>query len=154
MRFSGLLIGGMLFFFSLISGQSRAGSGSEQDVLTRLMDQEQSNQIRLSADSLLIVNYYKLITQNKKKAGIPGYRILIYSDSGIGAKEEQQRVRARFLSLFPELDAYYHYDEPFFKVYVGDFRTESEAWKLFDQIKKNFPNSILREDQIKIKSLE
>ena len=67
-----------------------------------------------------------------------------------GAKEQQQRVRARFLSYFPDTDAYYRYDEPYFKVYIGDCRTRSEALKLYDQVKKKFPNPILREDYINI----
>jgi len=110
--------------------------------------------VSIGVDSLLVANYYKFITQNKKVQGVPGFRILIYSESGIGAKEEQQRVRARFLSLYPGIDAYYRYDEPFFKVYVGDCRTRSEALKLYDRIKKNFPNPILVPNDINIKTIE
>ena len=107
-------------------------------------------QVKVGVDSLLLANYYKFLTQNRKVQGIPGYRIRIYSESGIGSKEKQQRVRARFLSLYPDIDAYYRYDEPFFKVYVGDCRTRSEALKLYDRVKKNFPNPILVEDHINI----
>jgi sporulation related protein len=95
-----------------------------------------------------------MISKNMKSSGIPGYRIRIYSESGLGAKEEQQRVRASFLSLYPGLDAYNRYDEPFFKIYVGDCRTRSEALKLQDIINKDFPNSIIREDYINIKSTD
>ncbi len=105
----------------------------------------------IEIDSLLEANYYKLMVYNSKVRGVPGYRIRIFSESGVGAKEEQQRVRASFLSEFPEIDAYYRYDEPYFKVYVGDCRTRSEALKLYDLIKKEFPNPILREDYINIK---
>jgi len=89
-----------------------------------------------------------------KSSGIHGYRIRIYSESGIGAKKEQQQVRARFLSLYPGLDAYNRYDEPFFKVYVGDCRTKSEALKLHDKIRKDFPSPIVVEDFINLKSVE
>ncbi len=105
----------------------------------------------IEIDSLLEANYYKLMVVNSKVRGVPGYRIRIFSESGVGAKEEQQHVRASFLSEFPEIDAYYRYDEPYFKVYVGDCRTRSEALKLYDLIKKEFPNPILREDYINIK---
>jgi hypothetical protein len=129
------------------SGRSSQDGG---DILTRLLEEEYDGQVMLGVDSLLLANYYKFITQNKKVQGVPGYRIRIYSESGIGSKEEQQRVRARFLSLYPDIDAYYRYDEPFFKVYVGDCRTRSEALKLYDRVKKNFPNPILVEDYINI----
>ncbi len=105
----------------------------------------------IEIDSLLEANYYKLMVFNSKVRGVPGYRIRIFSESGVGAKEQQQRVRASFLSEFPEIDAYYRYDEPYFKVYVGDCRTRSEALKLYDLIKKEFPNPIIREDYINIK---
>ena len=105
----------------------------------------------IEIDSLLEANYYKLMVFNSKVRGVPGYRIRIFSESGVGAKEQQQRVRASFLSEFPEIDAYYSYDEPYFKVYVGDCRTRSEALKLYDLIKKEFPNPIIREDYINIK---
>ena len=107
--------------------------------------------IGIEIDSLLEANYYKLMVVNSKVRGVPGYRIRIFSESGVGAKEEQQRIRASFLSEFPEIDAYYRYDEPYFKVYVGDCRTRSEALKLYDLIKKEFPNPIIREDYIDIK---
>jgi hypothetical protein len=105
-------------------------------------------------DSLLVSNYNKLISSNMQLTGISGYRIRIYSGSGVEAKKEQQNVRARFLSLYPGLDAYNRYDEPFFKVYVGDCRTKSEALKLQDKIRKDFPNSIIREDFINLKSID
>ncbi|MFO7934740.1 MAG: SPOR domain-containing protein [Bacteroidales bacterium] len=139
----------LLIPVSALDGQSRRLAGSDEDLLTRLMDQ-QEEEVRIIADSLLVVNYYKHLARNREIKGVPGYRIRIYSDSGIGAKEEQQRVRARFLSLYPGIDAYYHYDEPFFKVYVGDCRTRSEALKLYDRVKKNFPNPILVQDYINI----
>jgi hypothetical protein len=141
----------ILFFGSLLLTASLtfAQSGSEEDVLARLKDGGQG-QVEIILDSLLEANYYKLLLKNIDVKGIPGYRIRIYSESGVGAREKQQRERARFLSSFPEIDAYDDYDEPYFKVYVGDCRTRSEAIKLKDLIDNKFPNPILVEDFINI----
>lgn len=125
-------------------------SGSGEDVLERLKAGGDRAQVSIEADSLLQANYYKLIVKSSKVKGVPGFRIRIYSESGIGAKEKQQRIRARFLSEFPVIDAYNRYDEPYFKIYVGDCRTRSEALKLYDRIKRKFPNPILVEDFINI----
>ena len=135
-------------------GQSTRGSGSGGDILSELTGEEGNDQIHVVVDSLLMANYYKLLTRNKEVKGIPGFRIRIYSESGLGAREEQQRMRAKFLSLHPGIDAYNKYDEPFFKVYVGDCRTKSEALILFDEIKKNFPNPIIVPDYINETSSE
>lgn len=148
-----LCIAFLLIHVLSLNGQRTSRTGSGEDPLTRLMDQREEG-VRITVDSLLVVNYYKHLARNKQVSGVPGYRIRIFSDSGIGAKEEQQRVRARFLSLYPDVDAYYHYDEPYFKVYVGDCRTKSEALKLYDRVKNNFPNPILVPDDIRIKQTE
>lgn len=131
-----------------VYAQSGQRVSSQEDILKVLLDEENGDQVYVEADSLLVANYYKLITQNSKISGIPGYRIRIFSESGLGAKEKQQQMRARFLSEFPEIDAYHKYDEPFFKVYVGDCRTKSEVLKLYDQIKDKFPNPIIVPDYI------
>ena len=130
--------------------QGGAVSGKE-DLLRFLQEEGPRDRGNIEVDSLLVANYNKLITRNMQTTGIPGYRIRIFSESGLGAKQAQQQVRARFLSLYPGLDAYNEYDEPFFKVYVGDCRTKSEALKLQDRIRKDFPNSIIREDYIQLK---
>ena len=135
-------------------GQSTQGSESEADILSELTAEERNDQVHVEVDSLLIANYYKLLARNKEVKGIPGFRIRIYSESGLGAREEQQRMRAKFLSLHPGIDAYNKYDEPFFKVYVGDCRTKSEALILFDEIKENFPNPIMVPDYINETSSE
>ena len=129
-------------------------TGSGGDLLKSLQESGRNSRISVEMDSLLVANYYKLLSSNKKTSGIPGYRIRIYSESGVGAKEEQQRQRARFLTLYPGIDAYYRYDEPYFKVYVGDCRTSSEALKLYDRIKRNFPNPIKVDDYINLKGAD
>lgn len=133
---------------------SVSGSAAQQamhtDLLKKYQESGDDGNVKIEADSLLVANYYKLLNQKSKVQGVPGYRIRIFSQSGLGAKEQQQRVRARFLSLFPDVDAYYRYDEPYFKVYVGDCRTRSEALRLYDRIRKEFPNPILIPDNITI----
>ena len=137
-----------------VYGQSGRNASSNRDILSQLQDDKDTEQISIQADSLIVANYYKFMVQNSKKRGVPGYRIRIYSGSGLGAKEEQQRVRAKFISLFPGTDAYHRYDEPFFKVYVGDCRTKSEALKLYDEVKKSFPSPFIVPDYINIKSTD
>ncbi len=149
-----LLLLCMMVTTAVLQGQSGQQSQSGGDILTTLMDETSEDQVSVELDSLLVANYYKLLTENKKVSGIPGYRIRIYSESGLGAREEQQRIRAKFLSYHPGIDAYNRYDEPFFKVYVGDCRTKSEALMLYDQIKTDFPNPIIVEDYINQKSAE
>jgi hypothetical protein len=148
-----LFIGYFILISSLLMGQSDR-SVSSGDLLRQLQRADAGGDFHMETDSLLVANYYKLLEKNKTVTGVHGYRIRIFSGSGLGAKEEQQRVRARFLSLYPDVDAYHVYDEPYFKVYVGDCRTESEAIKLYDRIKGDFPDLFLVPDYINLKKKE
>lgn len=151
--------GSFLFLVALLStgGLLRAQENqvaSRGDILTELLEEGPRDRVHIEVDSQLVANYHKLISQNMQLSGVPGYRIRIYSGSGLGAKQEQQQVRARFLSLYPGIDAYNRYDEPYFKIYVGDCRTRSDALKLHDRISREFPNSFIQEDYINLKSAD
>ena len=145
-----LLLASLICTAGLLRGQDNQ-STVQGDVLRDLLEEGPGDRVNIEVDSLLKANYDKLIARNMQSSGVPGYRIRIYSESGIGAKQEQQQVRARFLSLYPGLDAFNRYDEPYFKIFVGDCRTRSEALKLLDMIEKDFPNSFIREDYINLK---
>ena len=143
-----------LLFLISVAGLLHAQEGrssTQGDILRDLLEEGPGDRVYIEMDSGLLENYDKLISANMQSSGVPGYRIRIYSKSGIGAKQEQQQVRARFLSLYPGIDAYNRYDEPYFKIYVGDCRTRSDALKLQDRIRRDFPNSFITEDQINLK---
>lgn len=149
-----ILIISFIYTGLLVHGQSGQTTPSGGDILLHLQDDKVGDQVDIQVDSLLVANYYKFMIRNRKDSGIPGYRIRIYSESGLGAKEKQQRIKAKFLSYYPGIDAYNRYDEPYFKVYVGDCRTKSEALKMYDKIRKYFPNPIIVKDYIHITSTE
>ena len=151
MKRSILIITMILLPLSLVWAQ-RDQNSSQGDILADLLEEDNGDRVSIEVDSMLVANYNKLISKNMQSSGIPGFRIRIYSESGIGAKQEQQQVRARFLSLFAGIDAYNRYDEPYFKIYVGDCRTMSDALKLHERIRREFPNSIITEDFINLKS--
>jgi hypothetical protein len=121
---------------------------SDGDALSRLRQKENQGIITIQMDSLVEVNYRKHLLQNYRNRGIAGYRIRIFSDNGPGAKEHQQRTRAHFLSMYPEIPVYYRYEGSYYKVYVGDFRTRNDAMKELMEIQRNFPDAFIVEDDI------
>ncbi len=133
-----------------LNAQQATNSAGKTDPLENLKVKEEQGQLYIHLDTLLEENYYKLMLQNKQNAGVSGYRIRIYSDNGQGAKENQKRIRARFLSLYPDVSTYYRYEGSYYKIYVGDFRTKQEAMKLLRRINGNFPDAFIVEDNIKI----
>lgn len=59
-------------------------------------------------------------TRVKKK----GFRVQIYSGSN---RNEAYAVQSRFRSQYPDIDSYINYDEPNYRVKVGDFTGRTEA---------------------------
>jgi hypothetical protein len=86
------------------------------------------------------------VSQQRKINGIKGFRILIYMGSGQDARKEQDQVRAGFIRLYEDVNSYSRFEYPYFKVYVGDFRTKSEALKFLKQIEGVYPDAFVRDD--------
>ena len=75
----------------------------------------------------------------KEERGIPGFRIQIYMESGTQARLRTQRARAEFESKYPDVPAYITYDEPNFKLRVGDFRTRLDARRFMEKLTEDYP---------------
>jgi hypothetical protein len=86
------------------------------------------------------------LSQQKKINGIRGYRICIYLDSGQEANKKADQERAKFISRFEDIKSYKRFEYPYFKVYVGDFRTKSEAWRFLKLMENDYPDAFIRED--------
>lgn len=130
--------------------QSRRTKVQKNDPLENLREKESNGQVSIYLDSLLEENYNKHLVLNSQTRGISGYRVRIFSDTGRGAKDKQKRVRASFLSLYPDVDTYSEYEGSYFKIYVGDYRTKNEAFLLMERIKKDFPDAFVVESNIVI----
>jgi hypothetical protein len=81
------------------------------------------------------------IEHNIKQPGIPGFRINIFFESGLHARQQAETIRDTFMYYFPDVPCYLEYQAPNFKVYVGDYRTKVDALKFFKQINKKYPKS-------------
>lgn len=77
-----------------------------------------------------------------------GYRVRIFFDNKQTARVESEETLKRFESLYHDIVAYRTYANPYFKVTVGDFRTKSEAVKLLERIKREFPSAFVVKENI------
>lgn len=77
-----------------------------------------------------------------------GYRIQIYSGN---SKQPAREARQRFSQLYRQTKAHESYEQPYFKVKVGDFKTKLEALKLKHDLSKHFPNCFIVKDVIEFK---
>jgi hypothetical protein len=91
----------------------------------------------------------RYILYNLRLNGLDGYRIQIYNSSNKNAREESGKIRAEFISKFPDIVSYATFDRPsYYKIRVGNYRTRIEGTKYLLMIRKIFPDAILVPDII------
>lgn len=73
-----------------------------------------------------------------KKTG--GYRVQVFSDNNPKTAKGEARSKAKEIGeTFPQLNTYVVFTAPYWRLRVGDFRTQEEADNCAIQIKKAFP---------------
>ena len=145
--------------FSMLIVQSQSIVRSS-DLFTKRDGNPHAGQLNIIQDpalDTLISRYiigYKILEEKNGYSGMDGFRIQIYSSSNRNAKEESSKTNAEFLSKFPEsefpeLKSYTQFAQPaYYKIRVGNFRTKTEATRLFLLISKVFPDAYIVPDII------
>ena len=125
------------------------------DVFKRADGNSRAGQVNIIQDPALdtLISRYILANKNQNEkngyAGMEGFRIQIYNSSTRNAREESAKVRAEFMSKFPDINSYPLFENPgYYKIRVGDFRSKTEATRLFLLISKEFPDAYIVPDII------
>ena len=92
----------------------------------------------------------KLNNTHIESYSLIGYRIQIYSGN---KKQPAREARLQFSKAFKDVKAHETYQQPYFKVRVGDFRTKLEALKFQKELTGLFPNCFIVKDHIAIEEL-
>jgi hypothetical protein len=124
----------------------------QKDILAELKNyRDQKSRVTVHIDPLIEDNYYKHIIYNQKDPGVLGYRIRIFRDSGTDARERATEVRSKFILKFEGEEADLKYvDNTDWVIYVGNCRTRSEALKLYNKVKVDFPYSFIVSQRINV----
>lgn len=102
------------------------------------------------ADQRLELLVEKHIQINLALQTMEGFRIQIFSDSGINSKAKAQAFLDEFKAKFPGQGAYLSFKSPNYKVRIGDFRTKLDAQRFLIELTADYPNSFIIEDQINL----
>ena len=86
--------------------------------------------------------------KNKNCDIADGYRVQIMNSSN---REDVYAKKAEVYSQFSDFKGYIVYDQPYYKLRIGDFQSKLEAMKYLDQIITVFPTAFLVRDEVKIK---
>ncbi len=87
-----------------------------------------------------------------KRGKASGFRVQIYFGTD---KTKAKEVKSRFLASYAsEAHAYEIYEQPNFKIRVGDFRSRLEAYRFLKKIRADFPASFIVESKIEMPSVK
>jgi hypothetical protein len=130
------------------------------DLFKKTYDNSNVGQLNIQQDPAIDSLISRYILTNKKiftdkgYYGMDGFRIQIYASSNRNAREESNKARAEFMNKFPDIVSYPLFQDPgYFKIRVGDFRTKTEATRLFLIISKEFPDAYIVPDIINFPDL-
>ncbi|HYK76498.1 MAG TPA: SPOR domain-containing protein [Daejeonella sp.] len=79
---------------------------------------------------------------------VNGFRVQIFSGT---SRQEAYDQQARFQTLYPGVRTYISYEQPNYKVRVGDFRTRLEAEKLMNKLRRFYPALFIFSEHINLK---
>lgn len=70
-----------------------------------------------------------------------GYRVQVFSDNNARTAKNEARSKQRVISSrFPNYQTYVMYTSPYWRLKVGDFKTQKEANAAADELRKAFPS--------------
>lgn len=136
MRLFSFLSAGVLFILALIPR-----THAQQTYESR----NRQGHIEIVGDTKVTQLVEKHVALNEAINTIPGYRIQIGSLSGSNSKQQAFVIKDRFKTSYPNTEVYIVFDEPNFKIKVGDFRSRLEAFAFLQEIKSSYPGHIIQD---------
>jgi hypothetical protein len=96
--------------------------------------------VQIRQDNIIrdMVNLH--LAQQRSMKGIWGYKISIFRGSGQTTRKDAELTRSRFISKYENVECKLEFEYPNWKVYVGNFRTKSEALQFLHKISSDYPD--------------
>ena len=79
---------------------------------------------------------------------LSGFRIQIFMEIGNDAVAHAESMKYSFSKAFPEIPVYLSYEQPYYRLRVGDFRNRVEAEKYLRLIKPKFGLAFVTAEEI------
>lgn len=98
----------------------------------------------MDLEFLLDAHYDK----NKHTDFAQGYRIQVMNSSN---RSDVYEKKAEVYTIFNQHKGYIVYDQPYYKLRIGDFKTKLEARKFLEEVIAEFSTAFIVKDEIKIK---
>ncbi len=138
----------LIFFISLLSLSVLA----QHDFIEEFPAQADTAEVQGSVTVFSDPRIKDFAEEYKNIAGqihsMEGFRIQIFFDSGNFSKRNASQAREEFMRRYPGVEAYITFREPYYRVRVGDFRTQLEADGFRKKLLRHYPHAFTVNDQI------
>ncbi|WP_290087320.1 SPOR domain-containing protein [Paramuribaculum intestinale] len=112
----------------------------QPEALRKLIARQQTESAdsnKAAADEAVETTEHSAATRTKTA----GFRVQVFSDNNQRTAKNEARTKARIIGeRFPELRTYVTYTSPYWRLKVGDFRTQRDAQAAADDIRQAFPS--------------
>ncbi len=144
----------LLVFLTFLKFPSAAQVPNSAPGLMQRDDPGRTGTLIIEQDPRIDTLLNRYILYNKKLNGMEGFRIQIFNSSDKNARVTSGKVRAEFISKFPDMISYASFDRPgYYKIRAGDFRSRVEGTKYLLMVRKVFPDAYLVPDIINFPDL-
>jgi hypothetical protein len=93
------------------------------------------------------------IEANEFDPAIKGWRIQIFFEAGNNSKAMAIEAKSNFVNKYSSVPVYLIFQEPYYKVRIGDYRTKMEAEAFLKKISASYPNAFVVKDEINFPKL-
>ena len=131
----------MAFLYTAGNAQSTSDSIRVFSVDSNIIQDKRVNE--------LVLKHVLINEANRGK--MKGYRVQIHFGP---EKAKALDVKTKFTAQNHAVPAYLDYQQPYFKIRVGDFRTKLEAYKFLQEISTDFPGAFIVNDDIELPKID
>lgn len=120
---------------------------------TKITAQNNQGSLDVVADEKIehLMIHHKTLSENNP--GLNGFRIQIFFDSGNQSKQNALDAKTKFEERKIDEDVYILFEDPYYKVRIGDFRTKVEAEGFLKSISNIYPEGFVVPDYINFPKL-
>lgn len=110
----------------------------------------QLGQVQLQASPEIDQLVEVRIQHSMRNPKVRGLRVQIIQNTD---RQLVTKEKTKFLRLFPNMKIYESYDQPFFKLRVGDFENRFDAYRVYQTLKPMFNSVFVVPDMVKASEL-
>lgn len=147
MLYKGLLLcfAGICISFAARSQQSGIVEVNRDTLIVLLQHFRAENEINPVAPSMVSLGTKVVDRSKATRVKKKGFRVQIYAGSN---RNEAYAVQSRFRNQYKDIDSYINYDEPNYRVKVGDFTSRSEANNFMRILRSQYSNVFVFQEDI------